>query len=240
MNTTIGRAGMTALACAVVATIGMRGAAAHHSDSLYFVDDRAADGGAIRIEGTISRVRWINPHSEFFVDVPNPAGGAPDTWAIETDSVNQLRGLGWDDKTLEIGDKVVVVVSKSKFDDTAGRLRDLLVLGSTAEEPAKIYLEFKGDGSPQWQAPYELYKRNESCPGTAPFDAERQPGKETLLCATLDAKELVAGAPRVRRARAAAPQQIGTAEACAPACTQNTEAARPPPRYCRLGRVAKT
>jgi hypothetical protein len=173
-------------------TLAAGTAVAHHSDSLYFVDDRSADGGAIRIEGTISRVRWINPHSEFFVDVPNPAGGEPTVWAIETDSVNQLRGLGWNDKTLEVGDKVVVVVSKSKFDDTAGRLRDLLVYGSTPDEPAAIYLEFKGNGKPEWQAPYELYKAHTSCPGTAPFDAERQPGKETLLCAHLSADELAA------------------------------------------------
>jgi hypothetical protein len=167
-------------------------AAAHHSDSLYFVDDRSADGGAIRIEGTISRVRWINPHSEFFVDVPSATGGEPTTWAIETDSVNQLRGLGWDDKTLEVGDKVVVVVSKSKFDDTAGRLRDILVYGATAADPSSIYLEFKGDGKPEWAAPYEVYKKHTPCPGTAPFDAERQPGKETLLCARLSADELAA------------------------------------------------
>jgi len=167
-------------------------AAAHHSDSLYFIDDRTADGGAIRIEGTISRVRWINPHSEFFVDVPSSTGGEPAVWAIETDSVNQLRGLGWDDTTLQTGDKVVVVVSKSKFDDTAGRLRDMLVYGATPEEPAVVYLEFKGDEKPEWQAPYEVYKAHAPCPGTVPFDAERQPGKETLLCARLDDTELAA------------------------------------------------
>jgi hypothetical protein len=165
-------------------------AAAHHSDSLYFVDDRSADGGAIRIEGTISRVRWINPHSEFFVDVPNPSGGEPVTWAIETDSVNQLRALGWDQSTLQVGDKVVAVVSKSKFDDTAGRLRDMLVYGATPDETAAIYLEFKGNGKPEWQAPYDLYRKYTPCPGTTPFDAERQPGKETLLCARLSGVEL--------------------------------------------------
>lgn len=180
------------LACASVAVIAGRSAAAHHSDSLYFVDDRAADGGAIRIEGTVSRVRWINPHTEFFVDVPSAAGGEPIVWAIETDSVNQLRALGWTDKTIEVGDKVVVVVSKSKFDDTAGRLRDMLVYGATPDERAAIYLEFKGDDSAQWQAPFELYKKHTSCPGTVPYDPERQPGKETLLCATLSAQELAA------------------------------------------------
>jgi hypothetical protein len=165
-------------------------AAAHHSDSLYFVDDRSADGGAIRIEGTISRVRWINPHSEFFVDVPSASGGEPVVWAIETDSVNQLRGLGWDENTLQVGDKVIVVVSKSKFDDTAGRLRDMLVYGATSSEPAAVYLEFKGDGKPEWQAPYQVYQQHTACPGTAPFDPERQPGKETLLCAHLNTVEL--------------------------------------------------
>ena len=179
--------------CAAVAAALLAGAAAaHHSDSLYFVDDRSADGGAIRIEGTISRVRWINPHSEFFVDVPSAGGGEPAVWAIETDSVNQLRGMGWNDKTLEVGDKVVVVVSKSKFDDTAGRLRDLLVYGATPGEPAAVYLEFKGDGKPEWAAPYEVYKKYTPCPGTVPFDAERQPGKETLLCARLSDAELAA------------------------------------------------
>jgi len=187
--------------CAAVAATFVAGiAAAHHSDSLYFVDDRSADGGAIRIEGTISRVRWINPHSEFFVDVPSAGGGEPAVWAIETDSVNQLRGLGWNDKTLEVGDKVVAVVSKSKFDDTAGRLRDLLVYGSTPDEPAAVYLEFKGDGKPEWAAPYEVYKKYTPCAGTVPFDAERQPGKETLLCAHLNSAELTA-AKRDYRAR---------------------------------------
>jgi Family of unknown function (DUF6152) len=187
--------------CAAVAATLLGGAAAaHHSDSLYFVDDRSADGGAIRIEGTISRVRWINPHSEFFVDVPSATGGEAATWAIETDSVNQLRGMGWNDKTLEVGDKVVVVVSKSKFDDTAGRLRDMLVYGATPGEPAAVYLEFKGDGKPEWAAPYEVYKKYTPCPGTVPFDAERQPGKETLLCAHLSDAELAA-AKRDYRAR---------------------------------------
>ena len=104
---------------ATIAAIVGQSALAHHSDSLYFVDDRAADGGAIRIEGTISRVRWINPHSEFFVDVPNPKGGEPIVWAIETDSVNQLRGLGWDEHTLEVGDKGINInVVKSGLVDT--------------------------------------------------------------------------------------------------------------------------
>jgi hypothetical protein len=68
----------------------------------------------------------------------------------------------------------------------------MLVYGSTPGEPAAAYLEFKGDGKPEWAAPYEVYKKYTPCPGTVPFDAERQPGKETLLCAHLSGAELAA------------------------------------------------
>ena len=68
----------------------------------------------------------------------------------------------------------------------------MLVYGATPAEPAAVYLEFKGDGKPEWQAPYDVYKGHTPCPGTVPFDAERQPGKETLLCARLNADELAA------------------------------------------------
>ena len=190
MRATPTRSTVVLLVLAGVAALAARGAAAHHSDSLYFVDDRAADGGAVKIEGTIARVRWINPHSEFFVDVPK-TNGETAQWAIETDSINQLRAMGWTDKTLEVGDKVVVVVSKSKFEDTEGRLRDMLVLGATPDEPATLYLEYK-DGKPIFEGALAAYKKYTSCPGTKVFDPERQPGKETLLCATIPAKDLPA------------------------------------------------
>lgn len=179
---------VTLLAGVYAVAAGSRNAVAHHSDSLYFVDDRSADGGAVKVEGSISRVRWINPHVEFFVEA-QAADGSAATWAIETDSVNQLRALGWTDETIQAGDKVIVVVSKSKFDDTAGRLRDMLLYASTPDEEHAIYLEYKTEGE-QWVAPLELYRKYTSCPGTAPYDPERQPGKETLLCATLSAQEL--------------------------------------------------
>ena len=59
-------------------------------------------------------------------------------------------------------------------------------------DASAVYLEFKGDGKPEWAAPYEVYKKYTPCPGTVPFDAERQPGKETLLCAHLSGAELAA------------------------------------------------
>ena len=168
-------------------------AAAHHSDSLYFIDDRSADGGAIRIEGTVSRVRWINPHSEFFVDVPSATGGEPTVWAIETDSVNQLRALGWDDNTLKSATRSSSWSRSRSSTTRPAACATCSFYGATAAEPAAVYLEYKPVGE-QWEAPLKVYQRYSSCPGTAVTDANRQPGKETLLCATLTARELAATA----------------------------------------------
>jgi hypothetical protein len=187
---------LTGLFCCVAgfSASSLRQAAAHHSDSFYFIDDRTADGGAVKIEGVISRMRLINPHSEFFVEATDESGEIQ-RWAVETDSVGQLRTLGWDEATLQAGDRVVVIVSKSKFHATAGRLRDLLVYGRTALEPARLYLEYIPDASDeigQSDAPLRVLDRAPQCPGTTQYDPARQRGKETLLCVTLDAATLEA------------------------------------------------
>jgi hypothetical protein len=179
---------------AVCAAFGAVEVLAHHSDSFYFIDDRSAEGGAVRIEGTLSRVRFINPHSEIFVEVAGE-GGEPVRWAVETDSWNQLRTLGWTEATLAVGDHVVIIVSKSKFHATAGRLRDLLVYGRTSEDPARLYLEYipdVADPSSQSDAPLRVLERAPQCDGTVQYDPARQRGKETLLCVSLDAAALEA------------------------------------------------
>jgi hypothetical protein len=188
------RAAASSFGIAVFAALSAGAALAHHSDSFYFVDDRSAEGGAVRIEGTISRVRFINPHSEVFVEVASEAG-EPVRWAIETDSWNQLRTLGWTEATLAVGDHVVVIVSKSKFHATAGRLRDILVYGRTPEEPARLYLEYvpdAADPSSQSDAPLRVLEHAPQCDGTVQYDPARQRGKETLLCVSLDAATLEA------------------------------------------------
>lgn len=176
----------------LVATAGICASApalAHHSDSVYFVDDRKDPRGAVRIEGTVTRVRLINPHSEFFVDVPSTSGGV-DSWAIESDSWNELRTLGWTNETIKVGDRVAVVVSMSKFHDTAGRLRDMLIFAGDGRPSSTLFLEYIPDASDelgQSDAPLRLLERVPQCENTVRFDPARERGEETLLCLTLDA-----------------------------------------------------
>jgi hypothetical protein len=103
--------------------------------------------------------------------------------------------LGWTEATLAVGDHVAVVVSKSKFHATAGRLRDLFVYARTPADPARLYLEYVpdvADPSSQSDAPLRVLERAPQCPGTVQYDPARQRGKETLLCVSLDAATLEA------------------------------------------------
>jgi hypothetical protein len=178
---------VVAIALAVAAPV-----LAHHSDSLYFVDDRGSEGGAVRIEGTVTRVRLINPHAELFVEVVNEAGET-ERWAIESDSWNELRTLGWAQNTIEVGDRVAVVVSMSKFHKTAGRLRDLLIYGASPTDDARLFLEYipdASDESGQSDAPLRLLDHAPQCDGMVPYDPARERGEETLLCVSLDAQTM--------------------------------------------------
>ena len=163
---------------------------AHHSDSVYFVDDRGDPRGAVKIEGTVSQVRLINPHAEFFVEVMNEDGEV-DRWAIESDSWNQLRSFGWNEATIEVGDRVEIIVSMSRFHDTAGRLRDILVRGSGPDEPAQLFLEFiPSSESGQWESVLELVQGAPQCDGTVSYDHLGERGEEILVCLALDEQTL--------------------------------------------------
>jgi hypothetical protein len=178
----------------LVATFALAAAGrltAHHSDSVYFVDDRDDPRGAVRIEGTVTRVRLINPHAEFFVSVRDDNGETAE-WAIESDSWNELGTLGWTQETLAEGDRVAAVVSMSKFHSTAGRLRDMLIL-PRGGGPATLFLEYIPDASDEFgqsDAPLRLMERAPQCEGTVRFDPARERGEETLLCISLDAATL--------------------------------------------------
>ncbi len=59
------------------------------------------------LEGTVTELRWINPHSWFYLEILN-AEGQPVVWALEANSINRLRRAGWTQDTLAVGDKISV------------------------------------------------------------------------------------------------------------------------------------
>jgi Family of unknown function (DUF6152) len=76
--------------------------AAHHSFSAQFDANKQ-----IKLEGTITKINWGNPHVWFFVDVKD-ASGEVASWACETNGPNGLIRQGWKRNALKIGDKVII------------------------------------------------------------------------------------------------------------------------------------
>ncbi len=80
---------------------------AHHSTSAF--DNEKV----VRIEGTITQVRWINPHASFKLE--GDASEGPDgLWTVEMTAPNALMRVGWKRTTLKEGDKVTVFINPLK------------------------------------------------------------------------------------------------------------------------------
>ena len=69
---------------------------AHHSVALNFTQEE------IILEGTITNLRWVNPHCTFVLQVENEAGDAEE-WLVEMLARIALERQGFDFESLEEG-----------------------------------------------------------------------------------------------------------------------------------------
>ena len=61
----------------------------------------------VTLKGTIVTMKWINPHSWLYINVPAPDGKVTE-WAIEFGNPNQLLHRGWRKDDLPAGAAVTV------------------------------------------------------------------------------------------------------------------------------------
>jgi len=95
-----GAAAAVAIAIAIALPAG-----AHHSTAAF------DNSRVIKIEGTITQFRWINPHASIKIDGISE-GDAPDgLWTVEMTAPNVLINEGWTRTALQVGDKVTMFVN---------------------------------------------------------------------------------------------------------------------------------
>jgi hypothetical protein len=61
---------------------------------------------AVTLRGVVTSIEWANPHVHVFVNVPG-AGGITN-WAVELESVVDLRSSGWRNDSVRPGETVTV------------------------------------------------------------------------------------------------------------------------------------
>ena len=75
---------------------------AHHSFAAEFDIKKP-----VRLEGTVTKMEWINPHAWIHIDVKGPDGKVT-SWMVEGGTPNILLRRGFTKQSLEVGTIVVV------------------------------------------------------------------------------------------------------------------------------------
>jgi hypothetical protein len=110
---------------------------AHHAFSAEF------DANApIKLEGTVAKMEWINPHAWIYLDVKKQ-DGTTEQWKIEGGTPNALFRRGFTKDSLKPGTAIVVTGYRAKDGTLKGNGRDL-----TFPDGRKLFLGSSGTGAP--------------------------------------------------------------------------------------------
>jgi len=116
---------LIALASFVVSAFASAQVLAHHSFAAEFDAD-----APIKIQGVVTKVEWINPHTYFFVEVEE--NGEHQEWALEMGSPNGLMRRGWTRDTLQIGTEVYITGTRARDGSYKGNVQ-AVVIADTCE-----------------------------------------------------------------------------------------------------------
>jgi hypothetical protein len=92
------------LTIVVVAIIATSLSAHHGRGRAYDMNKR------LTLKGTVSNVKWQNPHVLIYIDVKDETGKAV-TWAFENSNVHTLALQGYNRNTLKVGQEITAIVN---------------------------------------------------------------------------------------------------------------------------------
>jgi hypothetical protein len=110
---------------------------AHHAFSAEFDANKP-----LRLEGVVTKMEWINPHTWIHIDVKTPDG--VESWMIEGGAPNSLLRRGFTRESLPIGTAIIVDGYQAKDGAHRANGRDL-----TFADGRKLFLGSSGTGAPR-------------------------------------------------------------------------------------------
>jgi hypothetical protein len=109
----------------------------HHAFSAEFDASKP-----IKLQGTVTKVEWINPHAWIHIDVKR-SDGTVEKWMIEGGTPNTLFRRGVNKNSLPFGTVIVVDGYQAKDGTLKGNGRDL-----TFPDGRKLFIGSTGTGAP--------------------------------------------------------------------------------------------
>lgn len=88
--------------------------AAHHGRGATFDMKKQ-----VTLNGTVSQVKWQNPHVLIFIDVPDESSKVV-TWGFENSNVHTLATQGYSRNTLKFGQPITAIVNPAANGEPLG------------------------------------------------------------------------------------------------------------------------
>jgi len=113
-------------------------AMAHHAFAAEFDAKKP-----IKLQGTVTKMEWINPHAWIHIDVKKPDGKI-ESWMIEGGTPNTLLRRGFTKNSLLPGTEILVDGYQAKDGSMRANGRDL-----TLPDGRKLFMGSSGTGAPE-------------------------------------------------------------------------------------------